>query len=105
MSLKLNKISEIQFLTNKLPKATYKFAKSMANIPHAYTLRTTWSNQQDFFTCVELIRKYGYEQKFFNKTYIYYNVGDYQYWTMGSPLEKTILINRALLDERHKNKD
>lgn len=91
-------------MTDKLPKAKYKFAKSMANIPHAYTLRTTWSNQDEFFTCVELIRKYGYEQKFYGKTYIYFDIGDYQYWTMGAPLDKTILINRAE-HGRHKDKD
>jgi hypothetical protein len=101
----LNRISELEFLTNTLPKAKYSFAKSMANIPHSYTLRTAWKNTDDFYKCAELIRKHGYEEKFFNKTYTYYNVGDYKYWTMGEPIEKTILINRALIDERHKDKN
>lgn len=95
MSLKLNKINDIQFLTDKLPKATYKFAKSMENIPHAYTLKDTWKNKDDFNSCVLMIREHGYEEEFFGKTYIYFNIGDYKYWTMGSPIEKTILINRA----------
>ena len=104
MSFKLNKINDIRFLTDKLPKANYKFAKSMANIPHSYTLRTTWNNQEDFFLCVELIRKHGYEDKFFGKTYTYFDVGDYTYWTMGAPIEETILINRAE-HGRHKGKN
>ncbi len=104
MSLKLNKINDITFLTDKLPKADYKFAKSMANMPHAYTLRKNWENKEDFFLCVELIRTHGYQEEFLGQTYIYFDVGDYKYWTMGAPLNETILINRAEID-RYKSKN
>ena len=104
MSFKLNKINDIQFLTDKLPKANYKFAKTMANMPHSYTLKTTWSNQEDFFLCVELIRTHGYQEEFLGKTYTYFDIGDYKYWTMGASVKETILINRAERG-RYKSKD
>jgi len=44
------------------------------------------------------IRQYGYVDKFIGEEYTYFNLGDYRYWSMGSPLEKTILINRAKIN-------
>lgn len=79
-------------------KANYwKFAKTMAKIPHEYTLRERSTNEAAFEGFVTFIRENGYDEKFFSKTFTYYNVDGYKYWTMGSPLEQTILINRAKL--------
>jgi hypothetical protein len=41
------------------------------------------------------IRKNGYVEEFTGWKYTYFDIGGYQYWTMGAPLEETILINRA----------
>ena len=76
----------------------------MAHMPHSYTLRDEWQNVEDFFLCVELIRTHGYEEEFLGKTYTYFDIGDYQYWTMGASVEDTILINRAEID-RYKSKN
>lgn len=100
----MNRINDIQFLTDKLPKADYKFAKSMADMPHSYSLKDNWLNKENFFLCVELIRTHGYQEEFLGKTYTYFDVGDYKYWTMGAPVKETILINRAEID-RYKSKD
>ena len=86
---------EIEFVNNKLSKATFQFAKTMRDIPHEYTLRTTWKDVDEFFLVVELMRKYAYVGYFFNKAYLYYDIEQYKYWTMGSPVKETILINRA----------
>lgn len=74
----------------------WKFAKTMARFPHSYCLKERCTDPDMFERFVMHIRKYGYEGKFFGKTFVYYDVGPYQYWTMGSPLHETILINRAL---------
>jgi hypothetical protein len=75
----------------------WKFAKTMASIPHAYCLKERCSDQETFEKFVMHIRRNGYEKNFFRKVFVYFDVGEHQYWTMGSPLEKTILINRAKL--------
>jgi hypothetical protein len=42
---------------------------------------------------LETIRRYGDEGRF----YIMLNIDDMKYWTMGAPVEETILINRKYL--------
>jgi len=63
---------------------------------HQYTL-ASWNNELTdvFKKFVTHIRQHGYIDKFIGVEYTYFNVGDYQYWSMGAPLEETILINRA----------
>jgi len=78
-----------------LKEATYVKTKSMPRFPHEYTLRETWINQKDFDDVVIFIRQNGNKEYFFKKTYIYYYLEDYKYWTMGNLIEKTILINRV----------
>jgi hypothetical protein len=43
------------------------------------------------------IRQAGYQQKWGETTYTYLDTDGWQYWTMGSPLEQTALINRAAI--------
>jgi len=68
----------------------------MQKIPHYYTLREHW-NDADFVSAVQYIRDHGYQAKFGKTTYTYLNVNNYKYWTMGAPLDQTILINRAAI--------
>ena len=78
-----------------LEKHYYKFAKTMASIPHAYTLKENWEDQELFDYVVQFIRDNGVKEKFFRKSYIYYYANGYKYWTMGNTIEITRLINRA----------
>lgn len=74
------------------------FAKTYAaTAPHEYTLRKEKPELDvDFVSFVKLIRAEGYDAKFWNKTHRYLDVDGHQYWTMGTPIEDTILINRAI---------
>jgi len=78
-----------------LDKHYYTFAKTMASIPHAYTLKENWEDKDLFDYIVQYIRDNGVEEKFFRKSYIYYYANGYKYWTMGNTIEITRLINRA----------
>lgn len=85
---------------NLLNSANYIFAKTMANIPHEYTKRDWWRIDSDFVDVVIYIRKFGKEESFFGKKYIYYYLDGYKYWTMGNPVSyadksKTFILNRA----------
>ena len=83
-----------------LQNAKYRIAKTMMEIPHQYTLRNTWEEDEDFVNVVMFIRNNGQAEYFYGKQYIYFYIGEYKYWTMGNPVcffdkTKTILINRA----------
>ena len=75
----------------------WRFAKSMPKIPHEYLLKKTLdiADKLVFEKFVMHIREHGYKKRFFNRIYIYFDIDGKSYWTMGQPLEKTILINRA----------
>lgn len=79
----------------------WSFAKTMPETPHEYTLRPKAKElglESEFESAVRFIREEGYRQRFGSKVYTYYDVPDqegvvWQYWTMGAPYERTILIN------------
>ena len=78
-----------------IPASTWSFAKSMPTIPHEYIVRNRVANDELFSAFVNLIRDKGYTKMFGNKEYKYLNVNGLRYWTMGSPVEETTIINRA----------
>ena len=63
---------------------------------HAYTLKK-WQPAvlDDFHAFAQFIRDNGYVSWFMRLGYVCCDVDGYRYWTMGWPLEETILINRA----------
>jgi len=88
-----------------LLQAEYRFAKTMPENPHWYTLRKTWADDAAFRECVGFMREFGYTEIFKGRKYTMFNLNGYKYWTMGAPIDKpdgtpcTILINRARINE------
>ena len=74
--------------------ARWQFAYTMRRFPHWYTLREE-SDGDAFEAFVVAIREYGYDRPFQGKMYRCLDVDAWTYWTMGAPVEETILINRA----------
>ncbi len=77
---------------------TWKRATSAkyAKLPHAYTLRRTWGNDEDFIWTVEYIRRVGYQERFIGRVWVYYDIEDLLYWDCGGPVSGVGLINRAV---------
>jgi hypothetical protein len=78
----------------------WQFAKTMADIPHEYTVKF-WLDKpglEMFYRVVIHIRHHGYDEKFGRKTFRYYDLDGFKYWTMGNSLHVTKLINRARID-------
>ena len=77
----------------------WRFAKTMAETPHSYLVRAKCRSDHEFENFVMYVRKHGYKQKFGRAYYTYLDwpVGGvvYQFWTMGAPLNITVIINRA----------
>lgn len=82
-------------LADRLGAAEYRFAKTMPENPHHYTLRRTWACAGEFEVVVAAIRVHGTSRRWMGHTYIYFEAEGYQYWTMGAAVTKTTLINRA----------
>ena len=76
-------------------QSSWKFARTMAYIPHHYTKKETWKDKEAFMWAVGYIREHGVDEYFGKRKFRYLYLGEYKYWTMGEPIEKTILINRA----------
>ena len=82
-------------IANKFNEVEWRFAKTMPEHPHSYTLRKDWESNAEFDMVVNYIREHGKEEPFWKARYIYLYIGDYKYWTMGAPINETILINKA----------
>jgi len=87
-------------VVEELESKEYKFAKTMPWCPHEYTLRKNWDNSELFEDIVQFIRDNGVREFFGKRLMIYFYANGWKYWTMGSPLNKTPLINRAKADKK-----
>jgi len=77
-----------------IDSSQWTFAKTMPEWPHEYIVRER-VDKNLFTRLVRHIRANGYEGKFYRKSITYYDDGELVYWTMGAPLEETIIINRC----------
>jgi hypothetical protein len=89
--------TDLQRIRNLLSAQQWIFARTMPDNPHWYTLRRRWERDEDFAWTVETIRRYGYEENYEGRSYTVFNIDYMKYWTMGAPVEETILINRKHL--------
>ncbi|MDQ3302830.1 MAG: hypothetical protein M3518_05700 [Actinomycetota bacterium] len=75
----------------------FRYAKTAPANPHAYTHRE-WCDSEMFSRVVEFIRANGYDQRYGGTEYRCLDLdlpgGRFYVWTMGAPLEDTIILNR-----------
>ena len=77
-----------------IDSSQWTFAKTMPEWPHEYIVRER-VDVALFVRLVRHIRTNGYEGKFYRKRITYFDDGGMVYWTMGEPLEETIILNRC----------
>jgi hypothetical protein len=87
-----------------IAKVRWQFAKTMPQWPHEYTvLQWRQDLEPEFRLFVALIRTVGvikpWPRDSSNPRYhhTYLELDQWEYWTMGEPVEETALINRASL--------
>lgn len=73
----------------------WRFARTMPEAPDQYALRRHAASNVALAASVTSIREHGYQRAWGGHTYTYLDEGGWSYWTMGAPLDQTILINRA----------
>lgn len=81
----------------------WRLARTMLDIPHQYTVRdlsspgagrtTAWSHVS-FEWFVRHIRENGIRKTWGPYENTYLVVGEWEYWTMGFPVEETTIVNR-----------
>lgn len=93
----------IQFNYNKLremiARCELTFAKTMPWCPHEYIVRGKCPlTKEEFLYFIDMQRKHGVKERWgkYNNSYLY--IYGYKYWTMGAPVEETIIMNRAKVD-------
>jgi hypothetical protein len=74
------------------------YARRPSN-PHEYCLRREAGDPRIFEKVVEPIMEYGHPYPWWGTVYRQYISGSYAYWSMGSPLSETELINRKSLEQ------
>jgi endo-alpha-1,4-polygalactosaminidase (GH114 family) len=72
----------------------WRFTSRMPDWPHEYLVRER-VDRTLFERAVKHIRSNGYEGVFIHTQIRYYEEGDVVYWTIGAPVEETVIINRC----------
>jgi len=80
----------------------WTFAKTYASTwPHEYIVRDR-VDEDLFVQLVQHIRTHGYEGSFYAKRITYFDEDGWVYWTMGSPIEGTIIMNRCTKEQTYE---
>jgi hypothetical protein len=77
-----------------LDREQWSFAKTMPTWPHEYLVRGR-VDEALFERTVVHIRSHGYEGRFYARPMTYFEENGLIYWTMGAPVEETVIINRC----------
>ena len=84
-----------ELLKSLFETKNWRFAKTMPMIPHFYVRRSEWGDDFEFEQVVQYLRDNSVAEKFFKRTFLYFYMDGWKYWTMGEPLNETQVINRA----------
>jgi hypothetical protein len=80
----------------------WTFAKTYAlTWPHEYIVRDR-VDEGLLLLLVRHIRAHGYEGQFYRKAITYFDEDGMVYWTMGSPIEKTTIVNRCTKEQTYE---
>ncbi len=79
----------------------WAFARSIPEWPHECIVRDRVD--EDLFERLVLhIRANGYEGRYYEEKYTYFADERMVYWTMGAPLEETIIVNRCKEEDTYE---
>ena len=83
-----------------ISKCEWTFAKTMPWAPHEYIVRGKCPlSEEEFLYFIDMQRRFGIKEHWGRYYNPYIHVDDYKYWTMGAPVEETIVMNRAKIDK------
>ena len=88
-------------LKSFVSRVEWTFAKTYAETwPHEYIVRER-VDEDLFVQLVKHIREHGYDSYFYRKRITYFDEDGMTYWTMGAPIEETIIVNRCRKEQTY----
>lgn len=76
-------------------RCQWTWAKTYISIPHEYIVRDKCGlTDAEFVYLINAQREYGIPEQWHKYNFPYLYIDGYKYWTMGSPIEETTVINR-----------
>lgn len=90
--------AELDFdkLREMIARCKWTFAKTMPWAPHEYIVRGKCTlTEEEFLYFIDMQRKYGKAERWGKNINPYLYIDDYKYWTMAAPVEDTLVMNRA----------
>jgi hypothetical protein len=85
-----------------LSRLTFKFAKTMPEIPHEYVVRNA-ENEELFVELFHIIAREGAFGRFRGRRYKYWRHEGWQYWAMPDyDVAKCQIINRSKVEDDSK---
>lgn len=101
--MKRNSIPFPKYLQEFIDTIQWTFAKTMPEWPHEYIVRYQVDSVL-FDALVRYIRQHGFEDHFYQRVLTYFHEDGLLYWTMGEPIEETIIINRCKEEGSYENR-
>jgi hypothetical protein len=86
-----------------IESSQWTFAKTMPLWPHEYLVRDR-VDRALFEALVCHIRQHGFEGRFYQRILTYFAKDGLLYWTMGEPIEETMIINRCKEEGSYENR-
>ncbi len=86
-----------------IDQVKWTYARTMPEWPHEYIVRER-VDEILFVEMVQHIRKHGYEGNFYTRKITYFDEDGITYWTMGEPLDETIIINRCKKEDTYEER-
>ena len=97
----MNKELNYDQLREMIARCEWTFAKTMPQCPHEYIVREQSPlSDEEFVYFVNMQREHGVEEQWGKYNFPYLYIDNYKYWTMGAPIEETIIINRAKVEKK-----
>ena len=88
-------------LRDFVDQETWTYTKTMPKWPHQYLVRER-VDEDLFVQLVKHIRAEGYDGTFYRMKITYYDEDGLTYWTMGTPVGETIIINRCKKEDTYE---
>ena len=92
--------TDIDKIREFIARCQWTFAKTMPWAPHEYIVRGKCSLSEDeFLYFIDMQRHFGVYEHWGKYYHPYLYIDGYKYWTMGAPVEETIVMNRAKVNK------
>lgn len=92
--------NDLDRLIANIRSSEWQFAKTMAYMPHFYTVGKKWADFDEFIWTANAVVKHGVMQQFFKDKRKYFYLDGWRYWVMDKDPNDAAIINREREDIR-----